>query len=176
MKGLKRYFWSGIAAIVPAALLTWVGLLIYDLVIAIVGSASLVSLLSGFAVATATVILLGALLVHSSLVRNIKKAIEQQIIKRTPLAKQVYGFAQDVVELVGAERTYDKVVAIRPFGKTGARMIGFLTNEKEGVVFVPSSPNPLSGQVYAGLAYEVLEGWSYQDVVKYNASVGVVRK
>jgi len=176
MNRLKQYFFVGLGSLIPAGLLVWVSLLIYDLVVAIAGAATLTTLLTGFAVAVGSILLFGGLLVHSSLVRNIKKAIEQQIIKRTPIAKQVYGFAQDVVELVGAERTYDKVVAIRPFGKTGARMIGFLTNEKEEVVFVPSSPNPLSGQVYAGLAYEVLEGWSYQDVVKYNASVGVVRK
>lgn len=173
---MKKYFWTGIGAIIPVALLAWVGLVVYDLVVAIAGSATLFTLLAGFGIAIGSVMLVGALLIHSSLVRSIKKQIEAQIIKRTPIAKQVYGFAQDVVELVGAEKTYDKVVAIRPFGKTGARMIGFLTNEKEGVVFIPSSPNPLSGQVYAGLSYEVLEGWTYQDVVKYNASVGVVRK
>jgi uncharacterized membrane protein len=172
----KKYFITGLASLIPAALLVWVATLVYDVVVAIAGAATWQTLLAGFGIAVGSVLLLGALLVHSSLVRGIKRWIELQIIKRTPLAKQVYGFAQDVVELVGAQRTYDKIVAVQPFGKTGARMIGFLTNEEEKVVFIPSSPNPLSGQVYAGLNYEVLTDWTYEDVVKYNASVGLVRK
>ena len=80
------------------------------------------------------------------------------------------------LQMIDGGEADDKIVAIRPFGKTGAKMIGFLTNEDAGVVFIPSSPNPLSGQVYAGLAYEVLESWTYEDVIKYNASVGLVRK
>ena len=173
---MKKYFWTGIGAIIPVALLVWVATLIYDLVVAIAGSATFGTLAAGFGIALGSVLLVGALLVHSSLVRNVKAWIEGQIIKRTPIAKTVYRFAQDVVELVSTEKTYDKVVQVRPFGKTAAKMVGFLTNEKEGVVFVPSSPNPLSGQVYAGLAYEVLEDWTYEDVIRYNASVGLVRK
>lgn len=173
---MRKYFWTGIGAIIPAALLVWVATLVYDLVVAIAGSASIGTLAAGFGIALGSVFLVGALLIHSSLVRSIKNKIEQEIIKRTPIAKQVYGFAQDVVELATTQRNYEKIVAVRPFGKTGAKMIGFLTNEDAGVVFIPSSPNPLSGQVYAGLQYEVLEGWSYDDLIKYNASVGLVRK
>ena len=173
---MRKYLAAGLGALIPVGLLAWVTLLIYDFVVAVAGSATIATLAAGFGIAVAGVLLLGALLVHSSLVRNIKRMIEEEIIKRTPIAKQVYGFAQDVVELATTQRNYDKIVQVRPFGKTGARMIGFLTNEKEKVVFIPSSPNPLSGQVYSGLEYEVLEGWNYEDVVKFNASVGLVRK
>jgi uncharacterized membrane protein len=106
----------------------------------------------------------------------VRNWLEEQIVERTPLVKTVYGFFKQFTSQAVEQKKYDQVVIAWPFGKNNTGMIGFLTDESTSTVFVPSSPNPLSGQTYLGVKYEKLNDWTYDDVLKYDMSVGLVQK
>lgn len=173
---MRKYLATGLVAIIPALLVLWVATVFIDFVTAIVGSYTIWNVLIGLGVALAGILVVGFALVHSKLVRRVKSWVEDQIVERTPLVKTVYNFAKQVSSIALEEKKYDQVVICWPFGKNNTGMIGFLTDESTSTVFVPSSPNPLTGQSYIGIKYEKLNNWTYDDVLKYGMSVGLVQK
>lgn len=170
---MKKYFITGLIAAIPLAVVVWLISIVINLAASIVGHYSLMTLVVGILIAILALFGTGVLLVHLPFVTRTKEWVEQQIIDRTPLVKSVYKFSKDVAENALEEKVYDKVVRVYPFGRENAGMIGLLTNEKHGCVFVPSSPNPASGQTYNHVEYDILEDWTVDDVVKYDVSVGL---
>jgi uncharacterized membrane protein len=173
---MKKYFATGLVAIIPAIVVLWLATVVYDFLDVLVGDVGWWAIATGLVVSLLGIVAVGALLIHSKLVRSARNWLEGQIVARTPLVKTVYAFTKQFTSQAIEEKRYDKVVRVYPFGKTNASLIGFLTDEETATVFVPSSPNPLSGQVYIGVKYELLENWTYDDVLKYDMSVGVVQK
>ena len=173
---MRKYLATGLVAIIPALLVLWVATIFVDFVTAVVGTYSIWNVLIGLGVALAGIFAVGFALIHSRLLRKVKEWVEDQIVQRTPLVKTVYGFAKQVSSIALEEKKYDQVVLCWPFGKNNTGMIGFLTDESTSTVFVPSSPNPLTGQAYIGIKYEKLNNWTYDDVLKYGMSVGLVQK
>ena len=173
---MRKYLVTGLIAIIPALLVLWVATVFIDFVTAVVGSYTVWNILVGLGIALGAILGVGFALVHSKLVRRVKEWVEDQIVQRTPLVKTVYGFAKQVSSLALEEKKYDQVVLCWPFGKNNTGMIGFLTDESTDTVFVPSSPNPLTGQAYIGIKYEKLDKWTYDDVLKYGMSIGLVQK
>ena len=173
---MRKYFATGLVAIIPAALVLWLATVVYDFLDALVGDVGWWAIAVGLVVSLLGISVVGALLIHSKIIRQTREWLEGQIVARTPLVKTVYAFAQQFTSQVIEEKRYDKVVRVYPFGKSNASLIGFLTDEVTSTVFVPSSPNPLSGQTYIGAKYDLLPDWTYDDVLKYDMSVGVVQK
>ena len=173
---MRKYLVTGLVAVIPALVVLWLVTVFINFITAAIGGYSLWNVFIGFAVAVGIVTLLGVLLVHSKWVRLGRNWLEAQIVARTPLVKTVYTFAKQFTSQAIEEKRYDKVVRVYPFGKTNASLIGFLTDESTSTVFVPSSPNPLSGQTYIGAKYDLLPDWTYEDVLRYDMSVGVVQK
>jgi len=173
---MKRYFATGLIAIIPTLVVVWLATVVYNFVDALVGDVGVWAIGLGLVLSFLGVFAVGALLIHSKWVRESRAWLERQIVARTPLVKTVYSFAKQFTSQAIEEKRYDKVVRVFPFGKTNAGMVGFLTEEETATVFVPSSPNPLSGQTYIGVKYELLPDWTYDDVLKYGMSVGVVQK
>ena len=173
---MRKYLATGLVAIIPALLVLWVATVFIDFVTAVVGTYSIWNVLIGLGVALAGIFAVGFALIHSKLVRRVKEWIEGQIVERTPFVKTVYNFAKQVTRTAVEQKKYDQVVLCWPFGKNNTGMIGFLTDESTDTVFVPSSPNPLTGQAYIGIKYEKLDNWTYDDVLKYGMSIGLVQK
>lgn len=173
---MRKYLATGLVAIIPALLVLWVATIFIDFITAIAGQFTIWNILVGIGIALGAIFAVGFALVHSRLVRRVKEWIEDQIVERTPLVKTVYKFAKQVSGIALEQKKYDQVVICWPFGKNNTGMIGFLTDESTNTVFVPSSPNPLTGQAYIGIKYEKLDNWTYDDVLKYGMSVGLVQK
>lgn len=173
---MKKYLVTGLVAIIPVLVVIWLITTFINFITAIVGVYSLWNVLVAVLVALAGIVGLGFALVHSKIVRNVRNWLEEQIVERTPLVKTVYHFAKQFTSQAIEQKRYEQVVRVWPFGKNNTGMIGFLTDEATATVFVPSSPNPLSGQTYTGAKYELLKNWTYDDVLKYDMSVGMVQK
>jgi len=173
---MKRYFATGLVAIIPALAVIWLVTIVINFVTAIVGTYSLWNVVIALSAALAGIFGLGFALVHSKFVQKVRNLIEEQVVERTPLVKTVYAFFKQFTSQAIEQKRYEHVVRVWPFGKNNTGMIGFLTDEATSTVFVPSSPNPLSGQTYVGAKYEKLPHWTYDDVLKYDMSVGVVQK
>jgi uncharacterized membrane protein len=173
---MKKYIVTGLVAIIPALVVLWLVTVFINFITAVIGTYSLWNVVIGLLVALTGIYGLGFALVHSKLVRNVRNWLEEQIVERTPLVKTVYHFAKQFTSQAIEQKRYEHVVRVWPFGKNNTGMIGFLTDEATATVFVPSSPNPLSGQTYIGVKYEKLPNWTYDDVLKYDMSVGMVQK
>jgi uncharacterized membrane protein len=175
-ENMKRYFATGLVAIIPALAVIWLITVAINFITAIVGTYSLWNVVVALVAALAGIFGLGFALVHSKLIRTVRNWLEEQIVERTPLVKTVYAFFKQFTSQAIEQKRYEHVVRVWPFGKNNTGMIGFLTDESTATVFVPSSPNPLSGQTYIGVKYETLPNWTYDDVLKYDMSVGMVQK
>jgi uncharacterized membrane protein len=163
-------------AIIPALAVIWLITVAINFITAIVGTYSLWNVVVALVAALAGIFGLGFALIHSKLIRTVRNWLEEQIVERTPLVKTVYAFFKQFTSQAIEQKRYEHVVRVWPFGKNNTGMIGFLTDEATATVFVPSSPNPLSGQTYIGAKYETLADWTYDDVLKYDMSVGMVQK
>ena len=173
---MRKYLATGLVAVIPALVVLWLVTVFINFVTAVVGTYSLWNVLVALLVALAGILGLGFALVHSKWVRKGRNWLESQIVERTPLVKTVYHFAKQLTSQAIEQKRYEHVVRVWPFGKNNTGMIGFLTDEATATVFVPSSPNPLSGQTYVGAKFERLPDWTYDDVLKYDMSVGMVQK
>lgn len=173
---MRKYLATGLVAIIPALLVLWVATIFIDFITAIAGQFTVWNILVGIGIALGAIFAVGFALVHSRLVRRVKEWVEGQIVERTPLVKTIYAFAKQFTTTAVEQKKYDQVVIAWPFGKNNSGMIGFLTDEPTATVFIPSSPNPLSGQTYRGVKFEKLDNWTYDDVLKYDMSVGLVQK
>ncbi len=173
---MKRYLATGLVAIIPALAVIWLITVAINFITAIVGTYSIWNVVIALGAALAGIFGLGFALVHSKLIRTVRNWLEEQIVERTPLVKTVYAFFKQFTSQAIEQKRYEHVVRVWPFGKNNTGMIGFLTDEATATVFVPSSPNPLSGQTYIGAKYETLADWTYDDVLKYDMSVGMVQK
>lgn len=108
-----------------------------------------------------------------------------KIAHALPLANRVYKSVQDIIKNLAHEETpsFGRVVLV-PFPHTGAKAVGFVTQEKlptedkslERVsVFVPGTPNPMMGFMLTYLPEEVTPvSLSLEEAIKFVASCGVV--
>jgi uncharacterized membrane protein len=173
---MRKYVATGLVAIIPALVVLWLITVFINFITAVIGAYTIWNVLVALLVALAGIYGLGFALVHSKWVRKGRNWLEDQIVERTPLVKTVYHFAKQFTSQAIEQKRYEHVVRVWPFGKNNTGMIGFLTDEATSTVFVPSSPNPLSGQTYVGAKYERLPHWTYDDVLKFDMSVGMVQK
>jgi uncharacterized membrane protein len=173
---MRKYLATGLVAIIPALVVLWLITVFINFITAVIGTYTLWNTVVALLVALAGIFGLGFALVHSKWVRKGRNWLEEQIVERTPLVKTVYHFAKQFTSQAIEQKRYEHVVRVWPFGKNNTGMIGFLTDEATSTVFVPSSPNPLSGQTYVGVKYERLPHWTYDDVLKFDMSVGMVQK
>ena len=173
---MRKYLATGLVAIIPALVVLWLITVFINFITAVIGTYTLWNTVVALLVALAGIFGLGFALVHSKWVRKGRNWLEEQIVERTPLVKTVYHFAKQFTSQAIEQKRYEHVVRVWPFGKNNTGMIGFLTDEATSTVFVPSSPNPLSGQTYVGAKYERLPHWTYDDVLKFDMSVGMVQK
>ena len=172
MKQIRRNFITGLVTILPLVFLGWIASLFYTPISTAIGINGIVPLVIGIAIVIVSIIIVGWLFSHIRILKKAKQLIEQQILYRIPGVKIVYKFAKDLLEQVLANKTYDKTVIAYPFGRNNAGVLGFLTNEEASVVFVTSSPSPLTGHVYIGCEYDLLD-WEYEDAIKFNVSMGM---
>ena len=169
---MKKYFVTGLIAIIPLAFLSWVVSLVYKPIESLVGSQGLWSALLIIVIVVGSIFLIGFALSHIKIFKKLKVLIETKIIYKLPLVKPIYKFSQDLVEGALASKVYDETVIAYPFGRECAGLIAFLTNKETSTVFAPSSPNPLSGHVYMYCDYDLID-YTYDQAVKTLMSVGL---
>jgi uncharacterized membrane protein len=54
----------------------------------------------------------------------------ERVLRRVPLVKLIYGSIKDLVgAFVGDRKSFDRPVAVMPYGEQGLRVLGFITRE-----------------------------------------------
>jgi len=149
---------GGIGIVLPIAILVflfvWLFYIIVDIITPVAELVTLgtrVSTLLSYVIAIGTIILgcfLIGLFVRTRFGRFFHNVIEREILKRIP----GYRILREIVEVFtgGKEMPFSSVVLVRPFDNE-TLMTGFITQRHPGdlvTVFVPTGPNPTSGNIY----------------------------
>ena len=162
MNRLRRFVTTtmigGIAVVLPVAILVFLFIWLFGIVLDIITPvAELVSLgtrvstVLSYIIAFGTIILgcfLIGLFVRTRFGKFFHNIVEREILKRIP----GYRILREIVEVFtgGKELPFSSVVLVRPFDND-TYMTGFITQRHPGdyvTVFVPTGPNPTSGNIY----------------------------
>ena len=162
MKKLKAFVTTtilgGIVVLLPGAILLFVFNWLFGMVInGIRPITKTLTQQSDFGVVLATIIVLGViiggcfllgLLIKTKLGKMLHKAIEKAILHRFPR----YTLLRETVEqLLGGKKSPFSTVALAQIYGNDTLVTSFVTDEHENgmfTVFVPTGPNPTSGNIY----------------------------
>ncbi len=201
---LRRYFTTGVLALLPTAATIWViatlakwvdGVIVqrafYLFQRTVLDGGELPPILKFSVGFLAILIVLIAITGLGMLTRNVAGryvlGLVDVFFTNVPFANKVYTFVKGIIEsvsLVGAEH-FDKVVAIE-YPRKGVHSIGFVSRrltesflkgvEGERIaVFIPTSPNPTSGFIIIADQADTLElDLTPEDALKFIVSGGVV--
>ena len=125
LRPLVRYFLRGAFVTAPLALTLYIILKLLSFIDQVlpIGIPGL-----GLLVTLALITLIG-FLTSNVVGRGILEGTER-LLRRVPLVKLIYGSIKDLVgAFVGDRKSFDRPVAIRPYGGADARMLGFITRE-----------------------------------------------
>lgn len=175
---MKRYLKVGLGVVIPVALVLQIGLWLISITQGFFES------LLGFELAwwgvvlsaLATVVLiivLGFVVAHSKIIRDIRKFIEQQVIDKTPLVRPVYNFGKEVVDTFVTDIKGDGELTVIEVDFGSFQALGVLTDEENGLGFLLSAPSPLTGFVFKLPKYRKLD-MSFIEAAKINTSLGRV--
>ena len=67
---MKKYFATGLVAIIPAIVVLWLATVVYDFLDALVGDVGWWAIASGLVVSLLGIVAVGALLIHSKFIRQ----------------------------------------------------------------------------------------------------------
>lgn len=162
MNRLKRFLTTtmigGVAVVLPVAILAFLFVWLFNIVLAIITPvADLVTLgtsvstVLSYVIAFGTIILscfLIGLFVRTRFGRFFHNIIERQILEKIP----GYRILREIVDVFTGETEmpFSSVVLVKPFDND-TYMTGFITQKHPGdyvTVFVPTGPNPTSGNIY----------------------------
>jgi uncharacterized membrane protein len=156
MKNFKKWFFAGLAALLPLGLTIFIFVWLFnlidglteDLIIWIFGR-KYPGL--GFA-ATIVILVLVGMLTSNFIGRRITHFVEK-VLGKIPIVKAIYNPVRKIISGFSSKtaESFKKAVLIE-FPKQGSKSIGFITNNSFTVdsnnmisVFVPTTPNPTNG-------------------------------
>lgn len=174
---MKRYFRIGLGVVIPVALVLQVGLWLVQVTNGFFNALLGIELtwwgvLASLVITVGLVALLGFIVAHSKIVRNIKAWVEKQVIDKTPLVRPLYNFGKEVVDTFATDLDKKDLQVIEvDFG--GFKALGVLTDEANSIGFLLSAPSPLTGVVFKLPNYRKLD-MTFVEAAKVNTSLGRV--
>jgi uncharacterized membrane protein len=188
MKHLRRYLLAGLAVVLPTAITAYVLLLLFRLLDNILGDylRHYTGLdVPGIGVAAIVAIILLAGMVASNLIGRRLVAGFHRTIESVPFLNRIYRAVRQISDtLLSENSTVFRRVGLVEFPRRGAYSICFVTSEDSGEieiklgrrmmnVFVPTSPNPMSGFMLTVPVDEVMPlSMSVEDGMKVVVSAG----
>jgi uncharacterized membrane protein len=190
LTALRRYFLTGIVAILPAGLTAWILVKVF---LAVDGNvAPLINRWVGFEIpgigflATVVFILLIGIFASNLIGRQVIHRFER-LFARVPLVSRIYTSVKQIGEgVIGSHRNLFERVVLFEYPRRGTWAIGFVTSEHKGQffehvgkpffhVFVPTTPNPTSGFLLFLPAEDLIDlDMSVEDGLKLVISGGAV--
>ena len=111
-------------------------------------------------------------------------AVESAVLTRIPVIKSIYGVVRQITETLSSpsDRHFSRVVFVE-WPRPGCRALGFVTGHSHGsedeetflVVYIPTVPNPTSGNLAFVPERDVVEGnMTVEEAMKLVFSGGIV--
>jgi uncharacterized membrane protein len=161
LKRVRKFFFTtilgGLAAILPLALLIiifrWIIGLVEKYLSPIVNLVNTNSAIQKFLIyllaiaSILTLFFLAGLIIQTRLGRFFKKVLEQKYLMKIPGYKVV---RETIMNFFGKNRSFFSEVVLVDIFNSGTLMTGFITDDhgEYKTVFVPTGPNPTSGNIY----------------------------
>jgi uncharacterized membrane protein len=101
----------------------------------------------------------------------IKHKIDKHIIDRIPVVNKIYSFGKDLSDSFITDIKEDGNLQVVEVNLGYINILGVLTDAENDIVFIFSSPSPLTGFVLKTKNYKLLD-INFLDAVKINASLG----
>ena len=157
---LRRYFLTGILALLPVGITAWVLVKVFVTVDTTVGP--WIARWVGFEIpgfgfaATVLFVLLTGIFASNIIGRTVLRVMESFFAK-VPLFSRIYIAVKQIGEgVIGSQKNLFQRVVMFEYPRKGSWAIGFVTSEHHGAlkrktektifhVFVPTTPNPTSG-------------------------------
>lgn len=185
-KKLRRQFLMGILVVVPVAatilILVWIFTTIDNILQPVISSIWGRTVPGvGFGIMIILVYLAGVIASNIGGRRLIH--FGESLLERVPVVRPIYTVIKQTLDIFSTPgKTGFKQVALVEFPRKGMRTIGFVTNEssdKSGerlvYIFIPTSPNPMSGFLEVVREEEVIRtNISVDDALKMVVSAGKV--
>lgn len=192
---LRRYFLTGLAFVIPLVITGWILILVYRAIESVASPIvrillpeeleppELVQNIAGFLGIVILLIGLG-FMARNVLGERILRAVDQ-VFLRIPVIAFIYNGLKQMIDAFrhfGASRHFKRVVYVE-YPSPGSKLIGFVTSHyydvkaRQGItcVFVPTSPNPMTGFVIVVEDDKVMESHlSLEEASKIIFSAGLV--
>lgn len=175
---MKRYFKLGLGLLIPILLviqvLVWSYNFFYSLTIDYLPDTIEYQwwfVLIALGAAVMFVFVIGLLFSFIAPLRWIKQRFDQHIINRIPVVNKIYNFGKDISDSFISDIKEDGDLQVVEVDFGGIKMLGVLTDPVNHIVFVLSSPSPLTGFTFKTENYKKLD-ISFMDAVQINTSLG----
>ena len=175
---MKRYFKLGLGLLVPILLvfqvLVWTYNFFYNVIIEYLPTS--IEFRWWFVVILIVALLvfiffIGVVFSFIAPLRWIKTRFDTHVINRIPVVNKIYNFGKDISDSFISDIKQDGDLQVVEVDFGGVKMLGVLTDAKNNIVFVLSSPSPLTGFTFKTENYKKLE-MSFMDAVQVNTSLG----
>ncbi|KKM08602.1 hypothetical protein SY88_23050 [Clostridiales bacterium PH28_bin88] len=190
MKGLRKFFLTGIVVLLPLVVTIYVLVTTFRLMDGLLGGIIRVVVghpLPGLGVLLTIGLVLLAGMVATNVIGKRLIAFMEHLVNRIPLVKSIYGATKQIIDAFSLQTSNAfQRVALVEYPRQGVYAVGFVTGNGMGEVqektaeeviniFVPTTPNPTSGMLVLVPRKDVtfLE-MSVEDGLKLIISGGVV--
>jgi len=194
MKGMRRYFLTGVATLLPLSVTVFIfwfivvrlGNLFHPLFRVHPWLAHLpgwVATLTGFVLFILLILLAGW--IATGLIGRLALGWLDKVLQRVPIVKSIYSSARQLTDAVFVARSSLRKTVIAEYPRVGMFAVGFLTSDdritladgrKALFVFFPTTPNPTSGWLALIPEAEVTEtSLTIEDGLKLIVSGGVIK-
>jgi uncharacterized membrane protein len=176
---MKKYFKTGLALIIPLALVYQVLLWTYQFSESVVLGLipewlgyewwyTLVAILGVVVI----IFFIGLLFSWITPVRWIKNAIDKYILHKIPIVSTIYKFGTEVSDSFVSDIKNNGDMQMVEVNMGYIKMLGVLVDPENEIIFIISAPSPLTGFVIKATNYIILPDMKFIDAVKINTSLG----
>jgi uncharacterized membrane protein len=198
---MKKYFFTGLVTLLPLAATVWavmfvvnlltkpfMGIVTHLLNYLPIGSENIIRIISQILILVTLFIFTWGIgiLARRFFFKSMMK-IGDQLLSHIPIANKIYKTAKEIFDtlLSGEKKTFQQVVMF-PFPHRGSYVIGLISRDAPETckqasqeelisVFVPATPNPLTGFLIMRPRSELIYlQMQPEDAIKYIVSCGVV--
>jgi len=175
---MKKYFRLGLGLLVPillvAQVLIWGYGFVHNLIVSYLPSNIEFQWYFVFLAILIVIVFIYIVGIIFSFIKPIvwiKHRIEKYIIDRIPIVNKVYNFGKDLSDSFITDIKEDGNLPVVEVDLGYIKILGVLTDAENDIVFIFSSPSPLTGFVFKTKNYKMLD-MQFLDAVKINASLG----
>lgn len=175
---MKKFFKVGLSLLIPFALVSQVLWWVYGVFSNIVKQIMPTSMgylwwypIAFIVAIFIAIVIIGFIFSFLKPLKWLKHKLEKYILNKIPVVNKIYNFGKDISDSFISDIKEDGDLQVVELMFSGQKSLGVLTDEKNGIIFVPTAPNPLNGFIVKTIKYIKVE-MTFVELVQSLASLG----